>query len=207
MKRQMATVLLAASLGTVLAQGNPQPPAPIHPVTFKNGHTYQVKAPPATRNSDDFWDQWSFDEAFPSPDGKFMAIRFLQSSKDPRHNPKVIDLVSQSGSQIRLKDSDLLDVSWSLDSKYLLGKGSSSVRVWNTSGILNYRDFSQARRLTIVELKPNRQGLCLALQPSTYAADQAKLSTTVAQVALPGLKIARSSQRSVPVSQQTGFCP
>lgn len=206
MKQQALTVLYLALIGTALAQDNPQPPAPSHPVIFKNGQTYQVKAPPATKNSDDFWDQWIFDEELASPDGKFIAVRFLQSTKDPRHNPKVVDLVSQTGSQVVLKDSDLLDFYWSLDSKYLLGKGSSAVRLWNTNGTLNYKDFSKAGELTIIELKPNRQGFCLTLQPATYSADDTTLSTAIAQVTLPSLKIVNSVKRSVPVGWETELC-
>ncbi|GAA4010255.1 hypothetical protein GCM10022631_23540 [Deinococcus rubellus] len=206
MKRQALTVLLAASFGTALAQTNPQPPAPVHTVTFKSGQTYQVEAPPATKNSDDFWDQWSFDEEFPSPDGKFAAVRFIQSTKDPRHNPKMVKLVSQAGKQTVLKDSDLLDFYWSLDSKYLLGKGDYALRLWNTNGVLKYKDFSKAGQVTIVELKPNRQGLCLALQ-SISSGDETRLSTTIAQVALPSLKIVNSVKRSVSADQRTGFCP
>lgn len=105
-----------------------------------------------------------------------------------------------------LKDSDLLDFYWSLDSNYLLGKGSSSVRVWTTNGKPNLKDFSKSGQLTTIELKPNWQGVCPALQPASHFADETKLSTTAMQVALPSLKIVNSTQRSVPVSQQIGFC-
>jgi len=76
--------------------------------------------------------EWKVVSSAPSPDGKFSAIHYL--GRRPKYWDAHVYLVSPDGFVSELSNSTVRSVQWTEDSKYLLGFGDNTLRVWNMSG-------------------------------------------------------------------------
>ncbi|WP_293912956.1 WD40 repeat domain-containing protein [Deinococcus sp.] len=74
-----------------------------------------------------------------SPDGKATVVHYLGSAY--KYWNAAVFLVDANGHLSELKDSVVRRVFWSGDSRYLVGIGDNTVRVWNLSGGLRKVSF------------------------------------------------------------------
>lgn len=81
---------------------------------------------------------WEIASHTSSPDGKFQEVHYLGGR--PKYWDAVVYVVSPDGVVSELSNSTVKSVKWTEDSKYLLGFGYNTIRVWNMSD--GYRQIS-----------------------------------------------------------------
>lgn len=143
----LATTLF--SLGPVApaqAQNLPKydPKLLVH-VKTPDGKDVTVKGPEISYDDvgQSYYD-WKVISSDSSPNGKFSAIHY--SGGRPKYWDAVVYLVSPDGVVSELSNSVVRSVQWTEDSKYLLGFGDNTLRVWNMSGGRRQMNLGRADR-------------------------------------------------------------
>jgi len=148
-------------------------------VRLANGSTVSVESPPDQIIGIDPG-EWSIDSVFYSPDHRFIAVIFNFSHY--RSNLGSVSIVGPQGNIKRLKNSVVHKIMWSSDSKYLVGLGDNTVRLWNSRGGLR-----QATYQHIAASRVTGQTLCLNV--NWYSPTTGQVSHTAEiHLAIPSLK-------------------
>ncbi|MVN85963.1 hypothetical protein GO986_04210 [Deinococcus sp. HMF7620] len=131
----LTALLLTLSGGKAQTETDlPAPQPPVYPVVLSTGVRVQVAAPPAAPHPDAGWITWSLDLKRAAPNGRFVALLFLRDAVFAKDHTAAAQLVRPDGSVLDLPKSDVNILKWTPDSRYLLGAGPTTLRLWNTAG-------------------------------------------------------------------------
>ncbi|WP_407541559.1 hypothetical protein Q0M94_18890 (plasmid) [Deinococcus radiomollis] len=98
-----------------------------------NGQAVVLKGPNIILDdSGEPYYMWEILANLKSPDGRFSAIQY--SGSRPKYRDGVVYIVNLYGKIIELRNSLVNKIIWTEDSKYLIGIGNGTLRVWNTNG-------------------------------------------------------------------------
>lgn len=171
------------------------PPTPTATIVFRNGDTVTVTGQANTAGNADY--PWKLVQTLSSPRGAAAAVRFCYEYP----NGKFCEVyVARPDMPVMiLKNSNVVDLLWTTDSKYLLGAGVNTVRLWNLSGSLRTATplppliepgVTQAAS-EVTRLWLDRGDLCVATRDQLFYAPGRQKSRTVTttRYALPTLKL------------------
>jgi WD40 repeat protein len=149
-------------------------------VTTKSGKVVEIKGPEVNLKPDPDLDyRWKTPTILPNQDSQFIAVHYYGSLS--KYWDAMVYLVGPDGQLRRLKNGTVLNVQWTDDGKYLIGRGVNTLRLWNLNGGLRQVTFQDVR-----SFRYSKQKLCLNL--NWYSPLTGQLSrTTEIQLAVPSL--------------------
>ncbi|WP_420596217.1 hypothetical protein [Deinococcus sp.] len=176
----------------LLATVPPHNPPPVATVTLGNGKTVTVVGPGPVQWADIVVD-WELSNLAYSPDHKFAAVQFTFSVAKGYNS--AIYLVRPDGSTFRLASDTVFSIEWTSDSKYILGFGGNTLRLWNLNGGL--------KQLTVSSIdKHNLVGNKIYLEVPTFGSDGCQNGEWLRAYSIPSLK--QLSSAPVPFTKNEG---
>ncbi len=170
------------------------PPTPAASIRFSTGESVTVAGPKNTAGNADY--PWRLTQLLFPPRKTAAAVRFCYEY--PGGTFCEVHLARPGTPVMTLKNSNVTDLLWTADGRYLIGAGDNTVRLWNLSGgvraavprpLMITPGITQSSSY-ITRLWLDRGDLCVAAQDQLFGAQgQAKgRSVTTTRYALPTLK-------------------
>lgn len=182
-----------ALLLTAAALALPAPPTPQVEVTFPKANPVTVTGPENSAQNAEY--PWTHRQTLLSPRGDAAAVRFCWELS--KYGGCQVHLARPARPVRVLNNSNVTQLLWTEDGKYLIGAGNNTLRLWNLSGggrTAVPRPFLGGKQQSssfIGRLWLRGEDLCVAMTSDVFGPNGGYATghlMTTTRYALPGLK-------------------